>query len=282
MRRSPAAPLRAMASSDPGRPRRRMRSWPIRAILALAWLALVAPGRADATPFTLYTNTGGPASVDDPLMPITDTTMFADQFFTFGSQSVFGSLELSLLDVTNLADLQVELYDNTFNATNQTDEPGNRIASFRPDSQAGDLYEFVLTSQPWLDADASYWIVATAKSPSASAVWTWTTLNPTGDDPLNPGRQLDQSQLWAINGGGGWAVSSGGPYQMQIVVTAVPEPSTWAMGATGLAFASVEAGRRRARRRPLGPIQNRGVRDRGSAEGTGTAPQSASAGTSRS
>lgn len=253
MRFPPAAPPRAISACP--------RSWFVRTaasspiiqmLLALACLGILAPRQADATPFVLYTNTAGPAWVDDPPVPITDTTRFANQFFSFGTQSVIGSLELSLVDVANLADLQVTLYDNTFNATNQTDEPGSPIGTFRPSSQTGDLYGFVLTSQPWLDANASYWIVTTAKTPSASAVWTWTTLDPTGDNPLNPGQSLNQSLLWATNGGSGWAVSSGGPFQMQIVVTSVPEPSTWAMGAAGLAFVCLKGLRRRARRAPPG------------------------------
>ena len=252
MRRPPAASPRAIAPCAPPRHLRRMRAWPIPLILTLACLALVAPGRADAAPLTLYTNTAGPVSIDDPPVPIDATTLLANQFFTFGSQSVIGSLELSLVNVADLADIQVELYDNTFNATTQTDEPGTRIGTFRPGSHTDDLYQFFLTSQPWLDADASYWIVATAKSPSASAVWTWTTLTPTGDDPLHPGQPLDQSVLWGINGGSGLTVSSGGPYQMQIVVTTVPEPSTWAMGAAALACACARALRRRSGRSPQG------------------------------
>lgn len=245
-----AAPPRARSARRRQRVVRKSPSGLTAALLATLWLALVAPSPAGAAPLTLYTNTAGPVSVDDPPIPISDTTLFANQFFTFGTQSVIGSLELSLLNVADLAGIQVRLYDNTFDVPNQTDQPGDPIATFRSDSHSGDLYRFVLTSQPWLDANAPYWIVTTATRASASAVWTWTTLNPSGDDPLNPGRTLDQSLLWATRDGGAWSVASGGPFQMEIVVTSVPEPSTWAMGAAGLAFASIGALRRRARHTP--------------------------------
>lgn len=224
------------------------RRWRILPLLAAILLLSFAARPAGAAPLVLYTDIQGEPWVDDPPIPFTATNWFANQFFSFGSPSVISSLDLSMQDVTALGDLQIDLYDNVHDATSGSDQPNAPVASFRNESHVGDLYRFVLTSYPWLDANASYWIVASAKPAStASAVWIWTTLEPSGTDPLDPGQTLTQSNRWATGDGTSWSVSSGSPYKMQIEVTVVPEPSTWAMGAAGVALSCCMKSRRSRR-----------------------------------
>jgi hypothetical protein len=74
----------------------------------------------------------------------------------------------------------------------------------------------------------------------------WSTAGPTG--VISPSSQTDALTATRRNNGE-WNSTEAfrNPYMMTVNAVAVPEPSTWAMGLAGLAFAGVSALRRRRR-----------------------------------
>ena len=101
------------------------------------------------------------------------------------------------------------------------------------------------TSFPELDKSKEYWVVV--KGGSSSVLWS--TAGALG--VISPSSQSDALIATRLNNGN-WSSSpaAGNPYMMTVasgnaVPAAVPEPSTWAMGLAGLAFAGVKALRRR-------------------------------------
>jgi len=97
-------------------------------------------------------------------------------------------------------------------------------------------------SFPELDKSKEYWVVV--KGGSSDILWS--TAGPTG--VISPSSQSDALTATRLNNGD-WNSTEAfrNPYMMTVNAVAVPEPSTWAMGLAGLAFAGVSALRRRRR-----------------------------------
>ena len=90
--------------------------------------------------------------------------------------------------------------------------------------------------------EEAYWVVVRGQTSAVS----WSTAGATG--VISPASQSANLTAVRLNNGD-WNSSpaSSNPYMMTVNAVAVPEPSTWAMGLAGLAFAGVSALRRRRR-----------------------------------
>ncbi|RLS50680.1 MAG: PEP-CTERM sorting domain-containing protein [Planctomycetota bacterium] len=201
-------------------------------IWGVAIVATMLVGQAaSAAPVVLYDSIT--ANTADGSNTADVTNWLANEFKTDAETYDLTSVVLKLAS-TPLGTIEVDLYSN--NPVGNV--PGSVIGGFsNPGSlAAGDLTFTPATSQQLLP-NTSYWVVL-----KNSGTWNYTNGSATG-----PGA----SQRWAdgSNSGAIWSASTGGPYLMTVNATpvAVPEPSTWAMGLAGVAFAGVKVLRRRRR-----------------------------------
>lgn len=201
-------------------------------IWGVAIVATMLVGQAaSAAPVVLYDSIT--ANTADGSNTADVTNWLANEFKTDAETYDLTSVVLKLAS-TPLGTIEVDLYSN--NPVGNV--PGSVIGGFsNPGSlAAGDLTFTPATSQQLLP-NTSYWVVL-----KNSGTWNYTNGLATG-----PGA----SQRWAdgSNSGAIWSASTGGPYLMTVNATpvAVPEPSTWAMGLAGVAFAGVKVLRRRRR-----------------------------------
>jgi len=199
-------------------------------ILGVAIAAAMLLGQAaSAAPVVLYDSIN--ANTADGSNTADVTNWLADQFVTDAETYDLTSVVLNLAS-TPLGTIEVDLYSN--NPTGNV--PGSVIGGFsNPGSLAAGDLTFTPAIPQQLLPNTSYWVVL-----KNSGTWNYTNGSATG-----PGA----SQRWAdgSNSGAIWNASIGGPYMMTVNATpvAVPEPSTWAMGLAGLAFAGVKVLRRR-------------------------------------
>ena len=201
-------------------------------IWGVAIVATMLVGQAaSAAPVVLYDSIT--ANTADGSNTADVTNWLANEFKTDAETYDLTSVVLKLAS-TPLGTIEVDLYSN--NPVGNV--PGSVIGGFsNPGSlAAGDLTFTPATSQQLLP-NTSYWVVL-----KNSGTWNYTNGSATG-----PGA----SQRWAdgSNSGAIWSASTGGPYLMTVNATpvAVPEPSTWAMGLAGVAFAGAKVLRRRRR-----------------------------------
>ena len=199
-------------------------------ILGVAIAAAMLIGQAaSAAPVVLYDSIT--ANTADGSNTADATNWLADQFMTDAETYDLTSVVLKLAS-TPLGTIEVDLYSN--NPTGNV--PGSVIGGFsNPGSLAAGDLTFTPAIPQQLLPNTSYWVVL-----KNSGSWNYTNGSATG-----PGA----SQRWAdgLSSGAIWNASTGGPYLMTVNATpvAVPEPSTWAMGLAGLAFAGVKVLRRR-------------------------------------
>ena len=199
-------------------------------ILGVAIAAAMLLGQAaSAAPVVLYDSIN--ANTADGSNTADVTNWLADQFVTDAETYDLTSVVLNLAS-TPLGTIEVDLYSN--NPVGNV--PGSVIGGFsNPGSLAAGDLTFTPAIPQQLLPNTSYWVVL-----KNSGSWNYTNGSATG-----PGA----SQRWAdgSNSGAIWTASTGGPYMMTVNATpvAVPEPSTWAMGLAGLAFAGVKVLRRR-------------------------------------
>ena len=191
--------------------------------------AMLLGQAASAAPVVLYDSIT--ANTADGSNTADATNWLADQFMTDAETYDLTSVVLSLAS-TPLGTIEVDLYSN--NPVGNV--PGSVIGGFsNPGSLAAGDLTFTPAIPQQLLPNTSYWVVL-----KNSGTWNYTNGSATG-----PGA----SQRWAdgSNSGAIWNASTGGPYMMTVNATpvAVPEPSTWAMGLAGLAFAGVKVLRRR-------------------------------------
>ncbi len=149
--------------------------------------------------------------------------------------------------VVNLANnplgtsFQVDIYDSRRTGS----EPNNKVATLlAPQTIVVGNNTFTPSGTfPLLSpTEEAYWVVVRGQTSAVS----WSTAGATG--VISPASQSANLTAVRLNNGD-WNSSpaSSNPYMMTVNAVAVPEPSTWAMGLAGLAFAGVSALRRRRR-----------------------------------
>ena len=149
--------------------------------------------------------------------------------------------------VVNLANnplgtsFQVDIYDSRRTGS----EPNNKVATLlAPQTIVVGNNTFTPSGTfPLLSpTEEAYWVVVRGQTSDVS----WSTAGATG--VISPASQSANLTATRLNNGD-WNSSpaAGNPYMVTVNAVAVPEPSTWAMGLAGLAFAGVSALRRRRR-----------------------------------
>ena len=173
----------------------------------------------------------------------TSTNWKAAQFLTpeAGDSLTLASVVLNLASNPLGTSFEVAIYD----ARRDGSEPKDRVGQALRAPQTIVIGNNTFTpgpSFPKLDTSKEYWVVV--KGGSSEVLWS--TAGPSG--VISPSSQTDALTATRLNTGD-WNSSpaSSNPYMMTVNAVAVPEPSTWAMGLAGLAFAVVSALRRRCR-----------------------------------
>lgn len=212
------------------------------AIVGVLGLALAA-GKASATPvFDSITGNTATGSVTAGVNSWQAAQFSLPAASYSGEKYALGSVVLNLANSALGTDFAIDIYDST---SGSSPKPKNQVGrlvgpqnvvignnSFTP----GLLF-------PELAPGNSYWVVA-------KGFYTfpqWNTAGNTG--VISPVSQQSMHTASTANAGSNWttANASANPYMMTVNAVAVPEPSTWAMGLVGVAFAGVSALRRRRR-----------------------------------
>lgn len=174
----------------------------------------------------------------------TSTNWKAAQFLTpeAGDSVTLASVVLNLASNPLGTAFEVAIYD----ARRDGSEPKDRVGKALLAPQTIVIGNNTFTpgpSFPKLDTSKEYWVVV--KGGTSEILWS--TAGPSG--VISPSSQTDALTATRLNNGD-WNSSpaAGNPYMMTVNAVPVPEPSTWAMGLAGLAFAGVSALRRRRRR----------------------------------
>ena len=152
-----------------------------------------------------------------------------------------GSVVLNLVNNPLATNFTVEIYDST----GGTSKPNSRIGELVATQPivVGNNEFFTTNSFPTLNAASSYWVVLKGGASSPQ----WGTAGNSG--LISPISQQGTSTALTTNAGTSWFVNpaANNPSMMTVNAVAVPEPSTWAMGLAGVAFAGVKVLRRRRR-----------------------------------
>ena len=175
------------------------------------------------------------------------TNWKAAQFLTpeEGDNITLASVVLNLASNPLGTSFEVAIYD----ARGDGSEPKDRVGQVLLAPQTIVIGNNTFTpgpSFPKLDTSKEYWVVV--KGGSSDVLWS--TAGPAG--VISPSSQIDALTATRRNNGE-WNSTEAfeNPYMMTVNAVAdpvpVPEPSTWAMGLAGLAFAGVSALRRRRR-----------------------------------
>jgi len=177
----------------------------------------------------------------------TSTNWQAAQFLTpeAGDDITLASVVLNLASNPLGTSFEVAIYD----ARRDGSEPKDRVGQALLAPQTIVIGNNTFTpgpSFPKLDTSKEYWVVV--KGGSSNVLWS--TAGPSG--VISPSSQTDVLTATRRNNGE-WNSTEAFENPSMVTVNAVadpvpvPEPSTWAMGLAGLAFAGVSALRRRRR-----------------------------------
>jgi hypothetical protein len=176
----------------------------------------------------------------------TSTNWKAAQFLTpeAGDSVTLASVVLNLASNPLGTAFEVAIYDSRRDGS----EPNNRVGQALRAPQTIVIGNNTFTpgpSFPQLDTSKEYWVVV--KGGSSNVLWS--AAGPSG--VISPSSQTDVLTATRLNNGD-WNSTEAfeNPYMMTVTsgdAVPVPEPSTWAMGLAGLAFAGVSALRRRRR-----------------------------------
>mgnify|MGYP006278150437 CR=1 FL=1 len=234
---SPIPAPRSAASFDRVEARTRTGGWKTLG-LGLLVAALIG-GFCQAAPVTLYDSITG-NTPNDPPDEANFNQYLADRFGTDGDSYTLNSVTLNFASVPT-GSVVVDLYSDN------SGSPGTPQATFtNPGSlTAGNNTFTATTGFTTLDANAFFWVVLRGGAIGDSVEWNFTD----GSGAVSPAWQtMDNAYRTTL--GGAWNLSASQPYMMQVSATVVPvpEPSTYAMGAAGLAFSAVMSFRRRSRR----------------------------------
>ncbi len=202
-------------------------------ILGVAIAAAMLLGQAAiAAPVALYDSINGSTASDSD--SANNSTWLANQFNTDSASYELNSVVLDF-SAAPLGTIAVSIYSDN------SGEPGSNLGTLtNPGSVAAGSNTFTASGIPTLASASSFWVVLRGVGAS-TANWLYTSDTPTGF-----GSSMNTNA--SGNAGASWAgLTSTSPYMMTVNATpvAVPEPSTWAMGLAGLAFAGVKVLRRR-------------------------------------
>ena len=216
-------------------------------LLVAAILALAINSVAHAAPInTVFGNLG--ANGTDPLSPstnagISDSTWLMHGFTVTAPKKILQTVRLGLFDNdSTIARVQIFQDSSGLPSGSPLGTQTATVSSVTPSFQTFDFGNLPLAG------GSSYWVVVSA--PNASSLFNWAfnedgnvpgTQNASGWTPLNPVTKI------SLNAGLSWATSNGNR-PAAISITAVPEPSTYAMAAVGFAAAGLARWRRRMTR----------------------------------
>ena len=189
-------------------------------------------GANGADPLAASTNAG-----------ISDSTWLMHGFTVGSPDNILQTVRLGLAD-NDSTTARVQIYQNSggvpFGSPLGTQTA--TVSSVAPSFQTFNFGNLALTT------GSSYWVVVSA--PDASSLFNWSfndngdfpgTQNTSGWTPLSPVTKI------STDAGLNWA-NSGSNRPAAISITAVPEPSTYAMAAVGFAAAGLARWRRRMTR----------------------------------
>ena len=216
-------------------------------LLVAAILALAVNSVAHAAPInTVFGNLG--ANGTDPLAAstnagISDSTWLMHGFTVGSPKNILQTVRLGLFDNdSTIARVQIYQDSSGLPSGSPLGTQSAAVSSVTPAFQTFDFGNLALTT------GSSYWVVVSA--PNASSLFNWAfndngdfpgTQNASGWTPLSPVTKI------STDSGLNWA-NSGSNRPAAISITAVPEPSTYAMAAVGFAAAGLARWRRRMTR----------------------------------
>ena len=168
----------------------------------------------------------------------------AISFTTGATVTDFSSITVYGFGGGSIADFSINLYSGIGGAG-----PTGLIASTTGTANPSSLQNYVYTTNApaTLLANSTYWVVASAPTAPASAFFAWRSTNSTAEDGgVLSGWSLGDTRWASLNGGTSWSGLGGAIPQFSVQVSAIPEPSTYAVF-TGLAALGWVAFRRRTK-----------------------------------
>jgi hypothetical protein len=163
--------------------------------------------------------------------------------FTTGTLSNFLKIQSVTLGLGDISPFSTAILNLV--ADNSSSPTGSTLATQSLLVQANGLYTFGLGTIT-LAPSTTYWVTLEADNPTAPSTFSWLR----GDPTSSPTGQNGSGYTFPSNGGmrsqngGSWTVNSGAD-TLSINVSAVPEPSTYALAAVGLGLAGFIRARRR-------------------------------------
>ncbi len=110
---------------------------------------------------------------------------------------------------------------------------GTQIGDFTtgdPYSYAGGGYTWTPNQSITLLSNTKYWIVLETEESSNGYYWDYTdNMNVRSQD----GWSIPATSTYAYDGGSGWQYGDGAPYQIAVLASAVPEPSSYVLAVAG-------------------------------------------------
>ena len=220
---------------------------------AIAALAFFSTAAAHAAPLTdiVFGNLGssGTDALDSGNVAQIGSTVsgssgnrFAIAFVT-GSNSSFLKLQSVVLGLGDIAPFSTAIL-NLVN-DNSGSPTGSTLATDSLEVQSNGLFTFGLGNVS-LAANTKYWVTLEAQNPTAPSTFSWLR----GDTPASPTGLNGSGYTFPTDGGmrsqnnGAWTVRADAS-TLSISITAVPEPSTYALAGIGVAAAGLMGWRRR-------------------------------------
>lgn len=197
-------------------------------LLPVLAAALLIPSPHQASAATVVSNLGNPSITNLPIQYFGEgfpsNPIYANAFSTGSSAMGLNSLTLGMLTTSNntgAGGFGVSIFsDGGING------PGSLLATLTGEAAPATAGEYLYTpvSALTLNANSTYYIVASVPQPGPHARYEWSgTLDvaETGSE----GWSIANSSYFSMNGGSTWIATGGHPAQFSVDATAVPEPS---------------------------------------------------------